>query len=192
MTHEDAFADRRNANEAAYSSRSLRRNGARHRGGVDTDLRQLAYVLGMSDSTTLRVLRAAGYTAATVTLLDFMPLVLVAWSDGAMSRRERAAILEAASASQIEGQTPADNLLQEWLVECPFAPFCSMSLHALRVVTGALPPAERASKLRDLLGRCGVVASASRSVFGFGPTISRKERRAIEHITSTLERPPRW
>lgn len=42
------------------------------------------------------------------------------------------------------------------------------------------------------LGRCGGVASASRSVFGFGPTISQKERRAIEHITSTLERPPRW
>lgn len=192
MAHDDAFADRWNANEEAYRSRSLRRNGARRRSATDTELRQLADVIGVSDSTTLHVLRAAGYTADTVKLLDFVPLVLVAWADGTMSRRERAVILDAAAASQIESQTPADNLLQEWLAECPFAPFCNTSLHALRVVIGALPPAQRASKFRDLLGRCGGVASASRSVFGFGLTVSQKERRAIEHITSTLERPPIW
>ncbi len=177
------------AHENAYTSRSLRRNGARHRGG-DTDLRQLADVTGVSDSTTLHVLRAAGYTAATVKLLDFVPLVLVAWADGTMSRRERAVILDAASERQIEGQTPADALLQEWLAACPCTPLCNILV--LRVVMSALPSAQRASRRRDLLARCDVVASASRSVFGFGPKISQKERRTIEHIAATLERPPTW
>ena len=168
----------------------VRWDHAVRRGYSNPGLRHLAKATGATDTTALYVVLAAGYTADTARLLPLAPLLLVAWADGTMSDRERAVILDAASADHIEQQTTADDRLRRWLADCPEPTFWRTSLDALGAVLRALPPEVRADRTQQLLAGCAAVASASRDGFGFGQTISDGERHALARIAAIVERPP--
>ncbi len=174
----------------AATGQFVRWDHAVRRGYSNPGLRHLAKTTGVTDATALYVVLAAGFTADTASLLPLAPLVLVAWADGTMSDRERAVILDVASASHVESESRADDRLRGWMADCPVPPFWHTSLQALGAVLGALPPAVRADRTQHLLAGCQAVASASRDGSGFGLTISEGERQALARIAAIVERPP--
>jgi hypothetical protein len=172
------------------SGQFVRWDHALRRGYSNPNLRHLATTTGVTDATTLYVALAAGFTADTANLLPLAPLVLVAWADGTMSDRERAVILDAASAGHVEPQSRADHRLHAWMADCPGPPFWRASLHVLGAVMRALPREVRADRMQHLLAGCEAVAAASRDGFGFGRATGEGERQTLARIAAISDQPP--
>src|SRR5690606_28556710 len=55
----------------------------------------------------------------TFAAMSLVPLVRVAWADRQVQQREREAILQAAAASGVEENSPAREMLDDWLETPP-------------------------------------------------------------------------
>ena len=79
----------------------------------------LAIELGIGDAAVLDALLAIGLDREKLPAIEWIPLVLVAWADGAVQPAERAAILRAAENDGVAEHHPAHDLLSYWLAEPP-------------------------------------------------------------------------
>jgi hypothetical protein len=80
----------------------------------------LAIASGLHDPAVLEALVDLGLNAKTVAALTLAPLVEVAWaSPDGVSKKERAAILQAAEAQGVTDGTPAHTILEDWLTHRP-------------------------------------------------------------------------
>ena len=73
------------------------------------DLRKVS---GMTDEAVLDKLVHLGMTANTIAALSLVPLIQVAWADGAIQDNERTAILQGAHGKSLEQNTDDYELLQ--------------------------------------------------------------------------------
>jgi len=139
------------------------------------ELRELAEALGLGDASRGEALLALGITAETAPAFEALPLVEVAWADGAVAEDERWRLLEAATRLGVELGRPAHALLESWLERRPhselFSAWHDFARHA-PVRSRLFEAAER-------------VAGAAGGVLGFG-TISRAERQALDGIRKSL------
>jgi len=162
----------------------------RRRAALEEDSRALSGAVGVADEEILRDLRDLGYTVETVQLLYLVPLVQVAWSEGWVTQRERALILQAARLRGIQDGSSAYQRLAEWLRERPTEDFFEKTLRVIRAILQVLPPDERESTKTDLVTYCTRVADASGSLMGFlgtGSKVTREERDLLQHIIAQLE-----
>src|SRR5262249_12906702 len=74
---------------------------------------------GMSDGAVLDQLVALGLRANTIAALSVVPLIQVAWADGAIQDNERTAVLQGAHGKGLEEGTDGYELLQAWLKRRP-------------------------------------------------------------------------
>jgi hypothetical protein len=79
----------------------------------------LATELGTQDAAALDALIAVGLDRETLPAVEWIPLVLVAWADGAVQPGERQAILRAAESDGIPADDPPHLLLRDWLENAP-------------------------------------------------------------------------
>jgi hypothetical protein len=79
----------------------------------------LARVSLIRDPEVIDKLVELGLDAASWVALSLVPLVEVAWADGAIERRERDAILAAAVEQGIEPGSPSRSMLESWLCSRP-------------------------------------------------------------------------
>jgi hypothetical protein len=79
------------------------------------DREGVAEATGIANEQILEAFREMGLDRETVALLHFVPLLEVAWSDGSMSAKERAGILEMARVRGIMEGSPAFTKLLRWL-----------------------------------------------------------------------------
>jgi len=149
-------------------------------------LRQLAGVTGIVDDALLRDLQGRGVDAQTAKLLDFAPLVLVAWSDGSITPQERKEILLVARVYGIDEGVPGYGQLAGWLEARPSDDFFQLMLRALRAAMDALSPEEREMRVRELLSRSVDVAKVSGGFLGVGSKISAAERLTIREMAERL------
>jgi len=75
----------------------------------------LAAGLGIEDAALLDALTAIGIDRDKLPAIEWVPLVLVAWADGAVQAGERDAILRAAESTGLAPGSPPLELLREWL-----------------------------------------------------------------------------
>lgn len=158
----------------------------RQRADMEAALRGLSAATGIADRELLRDLHRLGYEAETGVLLQLMPLVQVAWSDGSVSEEERKGIFHIAAQKGVQNGR-AWGRLTEYLETEPPPELFRVTLRALRESHEALPLEEREKRQGELLMQCMKIASTSGAFLGFGSKISVAEESAIKRIVSALE-----
>lgn len=164
----------------------MRRQAAR-----EAELRRLAEAFGIRDAEVVHQLAEAGFDSDTFRALYLVPLIQVAWSDGAVSRLESERILEIARLHGIAADSAAHARLAAWLRERPSDHFFQVCVRGIRAMLGHRPRAEARALRRDLAWYCDRIASASGGFLGLGPRISREEESLLKRLAAELhERHP--
>src|SRR5262245_64912705 len=146
----------------------------------------LAQVSGLTRAELLDKLIALGVKADTVAALSFVPLVEVAWADGTLDAKERAAVLARARESGIPIGSVALGLLEAWLDRRPDPALLTAWTQFVRAVSEKLSGDEAAAMKSALLERARAVARASGSLFG--SKISGAEARVLAELARAFER----
>ncbi|MEK6299855.1 MAG: hypothetical protein AABO41_03965 [Acidobacteriota bacterium] len=190
MPSRDSFTDFRRSQEEEYfrkrEAELLAKMKQRLR--LEAERKELADVIGVADEDVLGHLQELGFTRDTVLLLYIVPLVAVAWADGAIASRERDQIFEVARLRGIESGSTAYDQLAAWLNKPPPEEFFREALRIISILLRSLPPEEQEAGKRDLVSYSTLVASASGGILGVGSKISSAERAVIESIAAELER----
>ncbi|MEM7155200.1 MAG: hypothetical protein AAF799_20295 [Myxococcota bacterium] len=141
--------------------------------------------LGDEASATDEVLAARvaalGFEGDATQVVDLLPLVHVAWSDGTIQKGERAAIIGLLRVRGIP-VGKAYQVMLALLEERPSDEYLEESLKVLRELI------ERGGsvKAQTIVGLCIMVAEAAGGFLGLTNPISKDERAAIEHIAMRL------
>lgn len=172
---EEAFARQ----VEAVRFRSLWEQGERDRARAE-----LGAELEIEDEALLERLIELGIRPDTAPAFEAIPLVEVAWADGAVDREERWRALASASAFGLELGRPAHAQLELWLRRRP-EPAIFDAWVAFAELGLARPAA--AARARRVLAAAFEVARAAGGVLGLG-RISAAEREVIERIRRALGR----
>jgi len=143
--------------------------------------RKIAENVGVDDEQLAQRIGALGFEGETARVLHLMPLVEVAWADGALSAGERKVILQAAEARGIKPHSPSGILLASLLEERPSDTVLEEILEVLKDLLHA-----KNAEPKSLLSACIDVAAASGGFLGMGDKISNEERTLIEEIAATF------
>lgn len=150
----------------------------------------------MNDADLRFELEALGIADESCRVLALLPLVEVAWADGAVQRAERDLILKSADKyGFLAGDGRA--LLEGWLKKRPDVAYFARGRRALLDLVRRQygPAADFDSQTLDgIVALCQRVAQAAGGWMGLAFTVEDDERRAIAHIAEILhiERGTRW
>ena len=134
-------------------------------------------------------LEALGVDRDSYRVIALLPLVYVAWADGKVQARERAAILRIAEErGWLAGKGRA--ILDGWLAEAPSEAQLAAGIALLNHLArerGELADSLDADDLHLLLLHCKDVAEAAGGFFGLREAQSAEELSALEAIAGTLD-----
>jgi hypothetical protein len=119
-------------------------------------------------------LKALGIRAETVAALCIVPLVEVAWADGALDPKERRAILDRAGDSGVARGFTEHALLGAWLDRRPDPKLLTAWAHLVQGICEQLGERARA------------VAGASGGVFGIGSKVSNAEAAILAQLEAAF------
>jgi hypothetical protein len=139
-------------------------------------------VSGISDEATLQKLVESGVDASIFTALMLVPLVEVAWSDGAVQENEKEAVLKAAEAHAIARGTPAFIWLERLLLERPDPAVFAAWRAYVGALAKELPPQAVEASRNQMLRWVTRVAEAAGGFLGFGNKISPMEQATIHEL----------
>jgi hypothetical protein len=146
----------------------------------------LAAATGVRESAVLQKLSTLGITSDTLLALGLVPLVAIAWADGALDDRERRAIITSLNTAGIGADSPAGQLVQSWLSSPPPASMLEAWSAYTAALAAALAPSER-NNLRDsVLGRARAVAEAAGGFLGVGNRVSKAEEALLQKLASAF------
>ncbi len=175
---EEEFFRQREAELIEKMRDKARREGLRAR---------MAEKIGVQDQEALEILMEMGFEKETVMVFPLMPLLMVAWADGAISGKEREGILAAAAARGVLPGTPAHAQLSAWLEVSPGEELFAKALTVIRALLVDLPEVQRDSWEGDLSQACRAIAEASGGILGFGK-VSAEEEAALAAIASEIQK----
>jgi uncharacterized tellurite resistance protein B-like protein len=164
-------ADRRALLRARLDDASARAN---HR-------RDIAGTLGTEETSLVDRVEQLGFTGDSARVLDLLPLVHVAWADGKVDRRERAAVLAVVDHRGIPKDSDACLLIESLLEQRPSETFMAESLDVVRELA-----AKRGNDGTKLVEWCADVAEASGRLFGFGGRVDPAEYELIRRIADAF------
>jgi hypothetical protein len=145
----------------------------------------LGKVSGIKNETILEKLFQLGIRAEVVAALALVPLVEVAWADGAIDERERREILARGEKSGIAPGSPAHALLQSWLERKPEPKLLSAWIHMVEGLCQQMTPEQVRALRAELIERARAVASASGGLLGVGK-VSAAETDMIQQLESAF------
>ncbi len=148
--------------------------------------RTLSAVWGIRDEAVLRRFEKLGLTPETVAAISLTPLVLVAWANGSVDEKERAAVLEAAESYELTPGDASHSILQGRLTEKPDRDLLETWRSYVRTLAAALDGETLGIVRREIMDRAHRVAEASGGVLGMGSKISRAERAILGHLEREL------
>ena len=148
--------------------------------------RALAEASGIDDRDLIDRLVSIGIHADTLAALTLIPLVEVAWADGHVDARERAAILKGAESSGLEAGSPSLELLRIWTQDRP-APDLMASWKAyIRALCAELSAEQKKHLEERILGRARAVAEAAGGFLGLGSKVSAEEEAVLRELQQTF------
>jgi hypothetical protein len=150
------------------------------------DQKKLAHVTGIVEERVLANLVQAGVRAETLAAVTLIPMVEVAWCDGAVSPEERDAVLNAAVGQGIHPGSAAYELLAHWLAERPDPKIITAWKDYVREMVHLMPKDTIATMKKAALDRCKRVAAAAGGFLGLS-TISKHEQAKIDEIAKAWE-----
>lgn len=146
----------------------------------------LTSVTGISDAGTLDALTAVGISAESIASVSLIPLVVVAWSDGAIQDNERKAILDAANAAGVTSGSPGYQLLDGWLQEKPADDLLDSWKAYVSALKTTLDETAYGQIKTSILSRAKDVAEAAGGFLGLGNKVSDSEESVIAELESAL------
>ncbi len=146
----------------------------------------LRQVIKGADDALLDHLLTLGVNAETVLAMMLVPLVRVAWADGAIDATEREATLKAAEQRGAHPGTPSHDLLRTWLERKPGESIVAAWGKYVEGVWPSLASRERDELRERLLGLARGVAEAAGGFLGLGSKISPAERAVLDEIEAAL------
>jgi hypothetical protein len=153
---------------------------------MEEDRQALAHASGIRDQKVLDRLVELGVKPESVAPLALVPIVEVAWADGALDEKERKAVLKAAEARGISAGDLEHQLLEHWLDRRPEPHLLEAWEH---YVTGLLPElaAEQQRALRrELIEQARSVAEASGGFLGLGNKVSSEEAAMLKRLEAAF------
>jgi tellurite resistance protein len=149
--------------------------------------RQLTQVTGIGEEKVLQDLIDLGIQAEALTAVGMIPMIEVAWADGAIGDDERAKVLKFADANGIKAGTAGHMLLQTWLKRRPDPKLLKSWKAYVAELVKVMPP-DSFAKVRDMAWeRCNAVARASGGILGVGK-ISKAEEAKLAEIAHALRK----
>jgi uncharacterized glyoxalase superfamily metalloenzyme YdcJ len=148
--------------------------------------RALMEASGIQNPEVLDKLIALNMQPETVAALALIPLIEVAWADGAVEAGERTAMLQAIEARGEKLNPLQHELFERWLQRRPAPELFAAWEHYAGEVLKQLPPAQRQNIRQELLARARTVAEAAGGFLGFGK-ISSDEEAVLRRIAKTLD-----
>ena len=143
--------------------------------------RAIADTVGSEEPPLLDRLEQLGFTGDSARVLDLLPLIHVAWVDGKVDRRERAAVLAVVDHRGIAKDSDACLLVESLLEQRPSETFMAESLALLGELL-----AKRGNDGKKLVELCADVAEASGGIFGFGSRVDDAEYDLIRRIAEAF------
>ncbi len=179
--------DARSLEEAFFAKQNAElleklRKEARHK-----ERRQaLREVVPNADEALLDRLLEMDLGPETILALILVPLVAVAWADGRIDPRERAALLKAAEERGVAPGSAARRLLEGWLIRRPESHLLEAWTRYVRAIWGSLGEAERRAVHSRMIELARGVAEAAGGFLGLGSKVSPAERAVLEEMERAL------
>lgn len=139
---------------------------------------------GITKPAVLEKLMELGIRAETVAALSIVPLVEVAWADGALDAKERRAVIERAG---VPSGSPEATMLEAWLDRRPDPTLLTAWTHLVQGMTAQLDAAGRERLKTGLLERVRAVAGASGGILGVGAKVSRPEGDMLAKLEAAFD-----
>ncbi|MDX7951900.1 hypothetical protein P7D22_12035 [Lichenihabitans sp. Uapishka_5] len=136
--------------------------------------------LGLADAGAFDRLRDMDVAGDTVAALTLIPVVAIAWADGDLHDKERAALLQAAEAAGIAPGSASHVLLESWLVRRPDPELFERWKSFIVALCADMPPRAVEGLRADLLHRAHAVADAAGGILGFARVSAREREILIE------------
>ncbi|MEW6750719.1 MAG: hypothetical protein AB1505_07045 [Candidatus Latescibacterota bacterium] len=149
----------------------------------------LAEVSGIRNPQVLARLVELQVTPDLLATLAVVPLVEVAWADGQVHERERAAALAGAEGTGVARGSVNHVLLEEWLQQRPTPELLEAWNHYVAGLCESLTAAEREALREDLLARARRVAEAAGGFLGLGAKVSEQEQAVLDSMAAAFDRP---
>ena len=146
----------------------------------------LRQVIKGSDDALLDHLLALGVNAETVLAMSLLPLVRVAWADGAIDAKEREALVKAVEQRGVHPGSPGHDLLSSWLEHKPGVSIEAAWAKYIQGIWPSLASHERDELRERLLRLARGVAEAAGGFLGLGSKISPAERAVLDEIEAAL------
>jgi hypothetical protein len=140
----------------------------RRREATLTQKKALTEVSGITDEKLLDRLIAHEIHAESLAAFALVPIVEVAWSDGAVHPGETAVILRAVEDFGVQKGSLAHQLVEEWMTRRPESRLMQCWLDYTRVLLQDLPPEDRESLRNVVLKHARAVAEAAGGFLGYG------------------------
>ncbi len=146
----------------------------------------IAAASGITEETVLDQLVALGLSPGSFAALSLAPLVLVAWADGMLDPKERAAVRDAARQAGLDGEAEAGAVLEAWLVRPPARELLPAWRGYVRSLAAGLTGEARAALRRETLARARVVAEAAGRAPILGGGVSEAEARMLRELDAAF------
>ena len=181
------FNKREQAFEAVFFARldAERIEALHERERKERAKQELSATTGISNADLLEHILGLDIDAHTLNALSLVPLVITAWASGEVTDEERSAVLEAAEAQGISGESGAHELLEAWLDEKPPRELEGAWAEYVQALRESLDAASAEAMSRDLMERCRDVARASGGILGIGK-VSNDEAEAIQRLAEAM------
>jgi uncharacterized tellurite resistance protein B-like protein len=147
----------------------------------------LAKVSGISNEAVLNKLVSLNIRAETVASLAVIPLVEVAWADGQVDAKERAAILKAVEGSFAKESDIDHALLAQWLTHRPPAELMTAWTDYVKALCRQLTASERAALKKDIIDHATIVAKAAGSFLGLTSGVSKEEQAMLGKLGQAFD-----
>lgn len=181
---DNAFTDRRKALEEEFFRKQDQRLVEQLRAKQEkSELREALVQLGAKDSEALvDALFAHSVSPRTLAAITLVPLVVVAWADGSLDAKEKAAILQASASLGVPEDGPGYALLRAWLDEKPPSKLLQTWETFTAALAANLSTEQRAGMKADVIDRARRVAEAAGGFLGIGPKVSVSEREVLARL----------
>ena len=178
QTLEDAFFRKRDAELIEQIARLEKIKKTRE---------ELARMSGITNAKVLDKLIELEVSPQILSSLTVIPLIEVAWADGTIDDKERAAVLGGAAGNGLRKGSPEYALLENWLTHRPPAKLLDAWMHYIEGLCEIMSGEEREAFRKDLIGRARRVAEASGGVLGM-VKVSPQELSVLKAMESAFAR----
>jgi hypothetical protein len=148
----------------------------------------LTAVSGITNAAVLQKLIDLKIRPEILASLAVVPLVEVAWADGRIEDKERAAIMEASAKGGLVKGSPDYQILERWLARKPEPALLEAWTHYVQGLCEQMGPEEREVLRRDLIDRARRVAVAAGGFLGLTSGISKAEQKMLDDLDAAFAR----